>query len=101
MNLVRNPYYWRNGADGKPLPYLDGITFEIVPDDATRILKLQSGELDGTEFIPYSRVNELKTNPDIDMKLFPSTRVEYVSLNVRPQYQERPIRCPMKKCVRP
>ncbi|WP_413727355.1 ABC transporter substrate-binding protein [Sodalis sp. RH19] len=87
MTLVRNPYYWRNGADGKPLPYLDGITFEIVPDDATRILKLQSGELDATEFIPYSRVNELKANPAIDMKLFPSTRVEYVSLNVRPQYQ--------------
>ncbi len=87
MTLVRNPYYWRNGADGKPLPYLDGITFEIVPDDATRILKLQSGELDGTEFIPYSRVNELKANPAINMRLFPSTRVEYVSLNVRAQYQ--------------
>lgn len=87
MTLVRNPYYWRNGADGKPLPYLDGITFEIVPDDATRILKLQSGELDATEFIPYSRVNELKGNSALNMQLFPSTRVEYVSLNVRPQYQ--------------
>ena len=24
------------GADGKPLPYLDGVTFEVMPDDATR-----------------------------------------------------------------
>ena len=53
MELVRNPHYWRKGEDGKPLPYLDGVSFEIIPDDATRILKLQAGELDGAEFIPY------------------------------------------------
>jgi peptide/nickel transport system substrate-binding protein len=85
MKLVKNKYYWDKGADGKPLPYLDGITFEIVPDDATRILQLESGALDGAEFIPYSRVAELKGPAGINMQLFPSTRVEYVSLNVRPQ----------------
>ena len=87
MTLVKNPYYWQKGADGKPLPYLDAIRFDIIPDDATRILKLKSGELDGAEFIPYSRVNELKSQPGIAMKLFPSTRTEYASMNVRPQYQ--------------
>ncbi|TKI04322.1 ABC transporter substrate-binding protein [Martelella alba] len=87
MSLVRNPYYWQKGADGKALPYLDGIRFDIIPDDATRILKLKSGELDGAEFIPYSRVGELKSQPGIAMKLFPSTRTEYASVNVRPEYQ--------------
>jgi peptide/nickel transport system substrate-binding protein len=85
MKLVRNPNYWGMGEDGKPLPYLDGITFEVIPDDATRILKLNSGELDGAEFIPYSRVDELKTSSNLNMELYPSTRVEYVTLNVRPQ----------------
>ena len=85
MTLVRNPYYWRQGSDGKALPYLDGVKFEIIPDDATRILKLQSGELDGAEFIPYSRVAELKGNTALNMVLFPSTRVEYSSMNVNPQ----------------
>ncbi|HWT97754.1 MAG TPA: ABC transporter substrate-binding protein, partial [Terriglobales bacterium] len=75
MKLVRNPYYWRQGEDGKPLPYLDGITFEVIPDDATRLLKLKSGELDGAEFIPYSRVEELKADANLNMVLFPSTRV--------------------------
>ncbi len=84
MKLVRNPYYWGQGADGKALPYLDAIDFEVIPDDATRILKLKSGGLDGAEFIPYSRVNELKSAAGMDMKLFPSTRVQYVTLNVRP-----------------
>lgn len=85
MKLVRNPYYWRQGEDGKPLPYLDGVTFEVIPDDATRILKLNSGELNGAELIPYSRVNELKSDDTVDMQLFPSTRVMGVTLNVRPQ----------------
>lgn len=85
MKLVRNPYYWAMGEDGKSLPYLDGIDFQVIPDDATRILKLNSGELDGAEFIPYSRVDELKSGGTVNMELFPSTRVEYITLNVRPQ----------------
>ncbi|MDJ0933588.1 ABC transporter substrate-binding protein [Breoghania sp.] len=70
---------------GKPLPYLDGINFEIIPDDATRILKLQSGEIDGAAMIPYARAKELDQASNIDMKLFPSTRVQYVTMNVRPE----------------
>ncbi|MBI1417043.1 MAG: ABC transporter substrate-binding protein [Limimaricola sp.] len=84
MKLVRNPYYWDMGEDGKPLPYLDGVTFEVIPDDATRILRLQSGEIDGAEFIPFARVSELKADPSINMQLFPSTKVNYITLNVRP-----------------
>ena len=87
MKLVKNPYYWDMGDDGQPLPYLDGVTFEVIPDDATRILRMQSGELDGAEFIPFARVAELKGAEGINMQLFPSTKIEYVTLNVRPQIE--------------
>ena len=85
MKLVKNTHYWRQGADGKPLPYLDGVTFEVLPDDATRLLKVQSGELDGAEFVPFSRVEELKADPKLDMALLPSTKVTYGTFNVRPK----------------
>ena len=85
MKLVKNPYYWDKGDDGQPLPYLDGVTFEVIPDDATRILRLQSGELDGAEFIPYARVAELKAVDSLNMVLFPSTKIVYLSMNARPQ----------------
>ena len=88
MELVKNPYHWRKGEDGKPLPYLDAVRFEIIPDDATRILKLQAGELDGAEFIPYSRVAELKADPRLAMELYPSTRVFYSTMNVRPKLSD-------------
>ena len=89
MKLTRNENYWAKGEDGKPLPYLDGIDFEVIPDDATRILKLQSGEIDGAEFIPYARVDELKQAEGIDMKLYPSTRIEYITMNVRPKIGDK------------
>lgn len=82
--IKRNPHYWQMGEDGKPLPYLDEIRFPVIPDDATRILKLQAGEVDGAEFIPYARVAELQGDPNLDMILFPSTKVNFINMNVVP-----------------
>jgi peptide/nickel transport system substrate-binding protein len=84
MKLARNPYHWNIAADGKPLPYLDELEFQIIPDDATRLLKLKAGELGGSEFIPYARVAELKADPGLDMQLWPSTKINYLTMNVRP-----------------
>src|SRR5262245_31569975 len=88
MKLKRNPNYWRAGEDGKPLPYLDEIEFVIIPDDATRILKLQAGEVDAAEFIPYARVAELKNDANLNMQLFPSTKVTFLTVNVRPTFKD-------------
>ena len=41
IRLVRNPDYWRQGR-----PYLDGITYRIIPSAATRLLAFQAGEFD-------------------------------------------------------
>jgi peptide/nickel transport system substrate-binding protein len=39
--------YWQKGADGKPLPYLDGMTFiEIGTETAPQLATLMSGEVD-------------------------------------------------------
>lgn len=88
MVLKRNPLYWKKGADGKALPYLDSLRFEILPDDNTRILKLQSGELHGAEFIPFARVGELKANPQLNMVLFPSTRRNFIVFNTRAKLKD-------------
>ena len=83
MVLERNPYYWEMGADGQPLPYLDTLRFEIIPDDNTRILRLQSGEIQAAEFIPLSRTAELAADSRLNMELFPSTQVNNVLMNNR------------------
>ena len=88
MKLKRNPYYWKLADDGKPLPYLDELDFPVIPDDATRLLKLKAGEVDGAEFIPYARVQELKTDPNLRMELWPSTRVRYLTLFNGEKYKD-------------
>jgi len=49
VTLTRNPHYWRTDAAGRPLPYLDRLTLDIVPDQNTELLRLQSGQADLTQ----------------------------------------------------
>ena len=41
IKVSRNPNYW-----GKPLPGLDSIVFQIIPQPANRITALQTGDID-------------------------------------------------------
>ena len=42
----RNPRYWKKDAAGLPLPYLDQLVLEVVPDQNAELLRLQSGQID-------------------------------------------------------
>lgn len=60
--LDRNPRYWRRDDEGQPLPYLDRIVLEIVPDQNTELLRLTSGALDlvsselrAEDYVPVKR----------------------------------------------
>ncbi len=45
----RNPRYWRKDERGQPLPALDRLTLEIVPDQNAELLALQTGQIDFTQ----------------------------------------------------
>ncbi|MEZ4520744.1 MAG: ABC transporter substrate-binding protein [Thermomicrobiales bacterium] len=65
--LARNEYYWEEG-----LPHLDEVKVITVPDSNSAILQLQGGEVDGVIgqiSIPYNRVAELQSDPDINVIL--------------------------------
>jgi len=42
----RNPYYWRKDSQGKPLPYIDRIIWQLIENTDTQLLRFRSGELD-------------------------------------------------------
>jgi peptide/nickel transport system substrate-binding protein len=44
---TRNPDFWN-----KDLPYLDEITFKVLPDEQARVAALRSGAIDGATFTP-------------------------------------------------
>ncbi len=42
----RNPRYWRKDERGQPLPYLDRIVVEMVPEQDAEVVRLQAGQID-------------------------------------------------------
>lgn len=52
IRLVRNPYYWQ--ADR---PWLDGVTFRIIPDAASRAIALETGDIQVASSLDLSSVD--------------------------------------------
>ena len=52
LQLVKNPDYWQPGK-----PSLDSVTWKAVPDDNTRTLQLEGGQISINEFPPFSAVS--------------------------------------------
>jgi ABC-type transport system substrate-binding protein len=48
--FVKNPSYWRNAPDGKPLPYLDQITVKYVSEGAQRSVAVRTNTAQATQF---------------------------------------------------
>jgi peptide/nickel transport system substrate-binding protein len=48
LTFDRNPYYWRQ-ENGRPLPRLNHVVLEVVPDQDAESLQLQTGAIDFTQ----------------------------------------------------
>jgi peptide/nickel transport system substrate-binding protein len=56
FSLARNPNYWRAN-----LPYLDTIVVRQIPEAATRLTSLQSGQTDVFWLVPFELFDSLKS----------------------------------------
>ena len=66
--LVKNPNYW--GYDERypqnKLPYVDGLKYLIIPDQATALSALRTGKIDIMDLMPLQVAQSMqKTNPEI------------------------------------
>ncbi len=57
--------YWRMGADGKPLPYVDGVVSRVIPDTTVMLMELRAGTLDLVKELEPKDVVEAQKNPDL------------------------------------
>ncbi len=71
VKLEKNPHFWQ--ADKVSL---DGVEWISIPDDNTRMLKVQAGELDSAIFVPFfaSRCTAQGPQPDHPLRPFHSGR---------------------------
>lgn len=76
LKLVKNPNYWEQGK-----PYLDSVTWSVIPDSNTRKLMLQGGQIDINDTPDWSSFASLESSPGVKVHAFPSTQIDYVSMN--------------------
>jgi peptide/nickel transport system substrate-binding protein len=55
----RNPYYWKTDPQGRQLPYLDRVVYDLVEDVEVILLKATNGELD----LHTRHINTLANKP--------------------------------------
>jgi glutathione transport system substrate-binding protein len=75
LDLVANPDYW----GGKPK--LAGIDFKAIPDAATRIAALQSGQVDVIDTVPPENVAQLQSDPNVKVISVPGLQTFGVVMN--------------------
>ncbi|HKZ50503.1 MAG TPA: ABC transporter substrate-binding protein, partial [Dehalococcoidia bacterium] len=54
LKYRRNPDYWEQGADGKPIPYMDGVEAAIVTDVNQAFAQLNAGQVDEYFVLPVA-----------------------------------------------
>ena len=76
ITLERNEYYWEEGK-----PYLDEIRFDYIPDDNARILRIQGGDADIVEGVPWTQIPDLQASEGFGIHVADIVRYEGVFLN--------------------
>ncbi len=66
---MRNDKYWGRDAAGNPLPYLDEVVMNIVPDPTVQVSALRAGEID-LAYLPLREVSNFETNPNFNMRKY-------------------------------
>ncbi len=76
--LVMEAYedYYKGAADIKT------IVFRTIPEESTRIAALEAGEIELISNVPFSQIDRLKNNPDIEVVIKPTIRVIFTGFNM-------------------
>jgi len=69
--LEKNPDYFVNGVDGKPLPYLNEFVGRYVPDPSVALVDLQAGSLHLLEWVLTKDVATIKANASLALDTLP------------------------------
>ncbi|MGI8486661.1 MAG: ABC transporter substrate-binding protein [Thermomicrobiales bacterium] len=76
IQMAKYEGYWLAGQ-----PYLDKVIFPIVADANTRVVQLQSGDMDIASDVPYTQIETLDAVENISVQVAPVGRVDYIAIN--------------------
>ncbi|KXK56564.1 MAG: peptide/nickel transport system substrate-binding protein [Chlorobi bacterium OLB7] len=68
LTLERNPNYFERDAEGKQLPYLDGVQVSFIKDINTEFVEFEQGNLDMVSSIAPTRVDVVLSDDGLRLK---------------------------------
>jgi len=77
IKLQRNENYWK-GWKGK---HFSEVVYQVNKEDSTAVLKLKTGEVDLVNNLAVDFWDELKKEPNLLVKVFPSMSQFYIYMN--------------------
>jgi len=82
VRLVLKKYenYFGKDASGNKLPYVDRVTFRVVPDPAVAFASLQSGEIDCLFRVSSTDVETIKSSRDMTLHQVKGQSLIYLNL---------------------
>jgi peptide/nickel transport system substrate-binding protein len=91
IEVERSDNYWNKAAGG---PYLDKITYKILPDETARVAGLQTGELDLVlGMLSGSQLPVVEQMSNVNLTTAPSYHFDYTALNCkRPPFDNQKVR---------
>ena len=74
--MRRNPHFWDPSR-----PYLDEVQLLVLGDDNIRMLKIQTGEIDVADNVPYNQIDKLNAMPNLQVQLSTYYRIDWIQFN--------------------
>jgi peptide/nickel transport system substrate-binding protein len=76
ITMKANPNYWRKGY-----PRVENLIFRVIPESATRVAAIQTGEVDIVGRLSSEEAKALLGLQGVQVIRYPVTRVYYVAFN--------------------
>lgn len=87
MVFEANENYWGDE------PQLDSITFRVIPENSSRTIALENGEIDVASPVSIQDIERLQENEDISITADPIYRNLFISMNFNnPLFQDKKVR---------
>lgn len=86
ITLVKNPNYW---VEGKP--YLDKLIYQVIPENASRLNALQTGEIDVLDGMNAGDTNVVEETQGLELLKRPSFNIGYMAFNMEKEPFDDPL----------
>jgi peptide/nickel transport system substrate-binding protein len=85
--------YWRDGADGRKLPYLDKVVVRVISNTAVKIVELKAGGIQIGDTIQVKDFDQVERDPNLQLVDTIQGIQQYMAFNVtRPPFDNADLR---------